>query len=203
MWALWRGEADDLIWSFLKAGRRNCEEYIRSVREVQCGGMLLGIELDVLTDGRPVFADDLLGELDVRVGAIHGVRAVEQRRPLREVIVEYKRQASALMRVGIHVLAHPFRQMLSARYKVPHSLLGWLVSEAARFRVALELNSHARFPETDLAMARMALQAGVQLAAGTDAHRSGELNDFAYQAEISHRAGADPDDLSSVFWDGP
>jgi DNA polymerase (family 10) len=203
MWALWRGEADDLLDVLSQPGRRNCEDYIRSVREVQCGGMLLGIELDVLTDGRPVFPEDLLGQLDVRIGAIHGVRAVEQRRPLRDVVAEYKQQASALMRIGIHALAHPFRQMLSAGYRVPRSLLAWLVSEAARFRVALELNSHAGFPETDLAMTRMALRAGVQLAAGTDAHRSGELGDFAYQAEISRRAGADPDDLAKLFWNGP
>ncbi|MFQ6098760.1 MAG: PHP domain-containing protein, partial [Armatimonadota bacterium] len=203
MWTLWEGNADALFDACAEAGRRNCAEYIRSVREAQSDGMLVGVELDVLTDGRLVFPADLLAELDVRVGAIHGVRAIARRLPPWGVVSEYKQQARALMRAGIHVLAHPFRQMLSAGYEVPDSLVRWVVEQAGRFGVALELNSHSRFPDTDLAMAEMALDAGVRLAVGTDAHQVHELGDFSYQIAIAQEAGADPGRLAEAFWNGP
>ena len=199
-WSFWTDDAVPLYEASLDAGRERVESYLRGVRRAQCGGMLVGTELDVLPDGRPVFPEDLLRSLDVVLGAVHSLPTVRARRPLPEVVAEYKSQARALADLGMDILAHPFRVTLGEGYPLPDHLLEWLVALAADAGFALEINSHKQYPDEDLKMMRLALEAGVTLATGTDTHRSSEFGDFSYHAEMLTQAGLAAEQWPRVLW---
>jgi DNA polymerase (family 10) len=199
-WAFWSEDAVPIYEANLEAGRERVERYLRQVRSLQRGGMLVGTELDVLPDGRLVFPEDELKGLDVVLGAVHSLPALRQKRPLTEVVTEYKFQAETLAAVGMEVLAHPFRLILGEGHPVPDGLMAWLVELARDAGFALEINSHKQFPDEDLAMTRLALEAGVTLATGTDAHRWSEFGDFSYHARMLEQAGLSPDQWPDVLW---
>lgn len=199
-WSFWTDDAVPLYEANLDAGRERVESYLREVRQAQCGGMLIGTELDVLPDGRPVFPEDLLRGLDVILGAVHSLPTLRARRPVDEVAAEYKFQAKVLADLGMEILAHPFRVTLGEGYPVPDRLHDWLVALAADAGFALEINSHKLFPGEDLKMIRLALEAGVTLATGTDAHRWSEFGDFSYHAEMLTQAGVPGEQWPEVLW---
>ena len=199
-WGFWTDDAIPLYEANLEAGRKRIELYLRQVRRVQCGGMIVGTELDVLPDGRLVFPEDLLSGLEVVLGAVHSLPSLRRKRPLDEVVAEYKFQARALADAGMDILAHPFRCLLGEDYPAPEALVRWLVEFAADAGFALEINSHKQFPDTDLSMAVQALEAGVTLATGTDTHRRSEFGDFSYHADILTRSGLRPEQWPRALW---
>jgi histidinol phosphatase-like PHP family hydrolase len=156
-WAFWTEDAVALYEANLEAGRERIERYLERVRDLQCGGMLVGTELDVLPDGRPVFPEDLLAGLDVVV-------------------------------------------MLAEDCPVADELMSWVVELAGAEGFALEINSHKQFPDEDLTMTRLASEAGVTIATGTDAHRRSEIGDFSYHAHILEAAGVRAERWPEMLW---
>ncbi len=199
-WAFWTEDAFTLYEANLEAGRERIERYLARVRDLQCGGMLVGTELDVLPDGRPVFPEDLLAGLDVVVGAVHSLPTLRQGRPLTEIVAEYEFQARALVEAGMEILAHPFRVMLAENCPVADELMSWVVELARAEGFALEINSHKQFPDEDLTMTRLASEAGVTIATGTDAHRRSEIGDFSYHAHILEAAGVRAERWPEMLW---
>lgn len=80
-WAFWGEGAEALFEQCHAQGMARCAQYAQDLRAAQTGGMLVGVELDALPDGRVVFDPDLLGELDFIVGAVHGIRALAAEAP--------------------------------------------------------------------------------------------------------------------------
>lgn len=202
-WGFWTEDAVELFESNQQAGCERIEHYIETIRAAQCGGMLVGTELDVLPDGRKVFPDGLLGELDIIAGAVHSMPTLRNERPAVDVYEEFRNQVRALARHGMHVLVHPFRLILAAEVPVTDDLLEWTVGIAEDFDFALEINSHKQFPECDLRMARLALEQGATIAVGTDTHRVEEFGDFTYHEEILHAAGLSAGEFTSHLFEPP
>ncbi|MFP4250641.1 MAG: PHP domain-containing protein [Armatimonadota bacterium] len=191
-WGFWTDEAVAIFEANREAGDRRIREYVKTIREAQCGGMFVGIELDVLPDGRKVFPDGLLGSLDVIGGAVHSMQTLRHERPVDEVYEEFRGQVDALAGHGMDVLVHPYRLLLADEVPVTEELLDWTVSCALDRGFALEINAHKQFPREDVAMVRMALERGVTIAIGTDTHRTEEFGDFTYHEQILREAGLDP-----------
>ena len=188
-WAFWTDAAEALFEEHYQAGLARCARYVTDVRAVQTGGMLLGVELDVLPDGRMVFDPDLLDGLDLVLGAVHGIRALRQDRPLEEVVDEFKSRTLRLCELRVDALAHPFREWKSAKRAVPPGLMEWTVEAARDAGMALELNCHYQVPECDRPMIRLCAELGVPIAIGTDSHRSHEFGDFSYHRRLLAEEG--------------
>lgn len=199
-WGFWSDEADEMFEACREDGPRRIREYLEYVRSLQCGGMLIGVELDIMPDGRIVYPEELLGDLDVVLGVVHSMPTIRHERPASEVEDEFRFQIRRIGEIGVDALAHPFRQLLGSGFEVGEDLIRWTVQVMADAGVALEINSHKVFPEHDLAMVRMALEAGAQLAIGTDAHRANEFGDFSYHIDILGQAGVDEDAWPEVIW---
>ncbi len=188
-WCLSREDAPALLEDCRERGRERMLRYLEHVRTLAQDGVLIGTELDILPDGRPVFPEDLLGEIDIRVGAVHAMATVRMRRPADEVMDEWRSQNRALFGLGVEILAHPFRYLMSNKIAVADEDVYWVVEEAAAHGVALEVNSHYVFPELDRLMVRECLAKGVRIAIGTDAHRWNEVTDFSYHDRILSECG--------------
>jgi len=95
---------------------------------------------------------------------------------------------------------HPYRLLLAAEVPVDDGLIRWTVDTAAAAGFALEINSHKQFADHDLAMVRLALEAGVPIALGTDTHRWSEFGDFSYHEQLLERAGLGAADRARYLW---
>jgi histidinol phosphatase-like PHP family hydrolase len=188
-WAFWTDDAERVYEECEDEGRARCREYVRWLREAQTGNMLVGVELDILPDGRMVFDEDLLPELDVILGAAHSLRSLNREEPLDKVVAEFQARTEALLDVGVDALVHPFREWAAKHREVPGELIEWLVDTAGAARVALELNCHYPVPRCDVPMVRLCGERGVKVAIGTDTHRPHEFGDFSYHLRILEEAG--------------
>ncbi len=188
-WGFWSDEAEELFKSCALEGTERCYHYLEVVGAQRRGNMFRGIELDIMPDGRPVFPEERLPDLDMILGSVHALRSVSEGLPQREVEAEFKFQVERFCDLGADVIAHPFRLLASSEYEVPTSLVEWLVETASEHGVALEINSHKVDRERDLVMGRLALEAKVDLAVGTDTHRSQEFGDFSYHRWIAEQLG--------------
>lgn len=202
-WGFWTEDAIEIFEANQEAGAERIRHYVETIRAAQCGGMFVGTELDVLPDGRKVFPDDLLGSLDVILGAVHSMPTLRNERPVDEIHQEFRSQVEALAGHGMDVLVHPFRLVLAADVPVDGDLLEWTVQTAADCDFAVEINSHKQFPEHDLAMVRLALELGVTVAIGTDTHRTEEFGDFTYHEMILREAGLAPEDWDRHLFQPP
>jgi histidinol phosphatase-like PHP family hydrolase len=192
-WGFWSEDAVEIFEGNQQSGRQRIEHYIETIRGAQCGGMLLGTELDVLPDGRKVFPEGLLSSLDIIAGAVHYMPTLKAERPVDEVHDEFRSQVEALARHGMDVLVHPYRLLLADGVPVTDGLLDWTVRFARDAGFALEINSHKQFPQCDTRMARMAVEVGATIAVGTDTHRVNEFGVFSYHQEILRGVGLRPD----------
>lgn len=196
-WGFWGDHATETFGRCYEAGVSRAGDYVRRLRDNLVPGMFAGIELDALPDGRPVFDEALLPTLDIVVGAVHGIRALMKERPDEEVTREFKMRFLRLCELGVHSLAHPFREWQQSRREVEPGLLEWLVDAAADAGVALELNCHYELPHLDVPMVQLCVERGVRLSIATDTHRAREFGDFRYHERILIDAGLQPHE-----WDG-
>ena len=192
-WGFWTDDAIELFEEHRDAGEQRIEQYVRTVSDARCGGMLLGIELDVLPDGRKVFPDALLDTLDIIAGAVHSMPTLRHSRPVDEVHADFRRQVEALAGHGMDVLVHPFRLLAADDVPVTDDLMEWTVAIASDAGFALEINTHKQFRTYDLSMVDGALEAGVTIAIGTDSHRMAQFGDFSYHVEVLQAAGLTPE----------
>lgn len=188
-WAISRDDGIQLFEERRESGRERIYRYLEDIRSCGRPNMMVGVELDVLPDGQIMFADDLRPELDIMVGALHFMPTLKHKAPVEEAMAEFRRQTVWLLEYGLEVLAHPFRILLNAGHEVDAELMEWTVDQAAKHGAAVEINSHKPYPEHDLAMMKLALQKGVKLAIGSDAHNSREFGEFGYHRELLKQAG--------------
>ena len=163
-------------------GRKAIEQYINTLRE---NSIITGIELDIYPDETIVFEDDLFRELDLVIGSLHVLDALQKKKSPPVVIAEFKKLTRSLLSCGeVDVLGHPFRILSRAGITVTDELIDWVVNECRKYKVALEINSHYKFPHIDLKMSELAIKHDVLVVKGSDAHAMKEFGDYSYHAEI-------------------
>lgn len=185
-----------------EGARERTLRYLDRIRGCCGDRVLLGTELDVLPDGRPVFPEGLLPDLDVVVGAVHALVSARRGEPAEAIRREWRAQNRALIGAGVHIIGHPFRYLAHRRFPVTEEDVQWIVREARASGVALELNSHYVLRDLDDLMVRACAAEGVAIAIGTDAHRWSEMADFTYHEEVLASHGLNtPESRASLLFD--
>jgi DNA polymerase (family 10) len=152
--------------------------------------VLKAIELDILADGRLDFEDDLLVGFDFVTASVHsGFRQPRERLT--------SRMLAAIESPHVDAIGHPTGRKLGRRAPYPLDL-ELLMERAAATGTFLEVNSQPARLDLDDRLARMALEAGVRLTIGSDAHSAGELGFLRYGALLARRAGAGPQDIATT-----
>jgi len=185
-WAMMRDDFPEVFAAHRKAGRQAIKEYISNLKK---HNLTVGIELDIYSDGTIVFEDDLFPEFDIVIGSIHLLDTLLKKEPEKMVIEEFKRLTLKLISCGkVDIIGHPFRMLSRANIAISNDLINWLVNKCCKYDVALEINSHYKFPEIDLKMAQLAMRKNVLLVKGSDAHAMKEFGDYTYHNEILQKA---------------
>jgi len=149
--------------------------------------LLKGIEVDILEDGALDLPDDILGQLDLVVGAVHSHFDLPPARQTRRLM-------KAMAHPHFSLLAHPTARDLDKR---PSMDADWLrVIRHARERGCfLELNSQPVRLDLPDTWCRVAKEEGVKVAINSDAHSIEDLDDLAWGISEARRGWLSAEDV--------
>ena len=145
---------------------------LRKKRRDRPPHILIGSEVDILSDGKLDYPDEILARVDIVVASIHSLF-----RHNKDEITG--RLIDALGNPHLDILGHPTSRLIGEREPLELDFER-VVAAAQKTGVALEINaSMYRLDLNDL-MARAAQEAGVLLAIGSDAHSTAQLDQIRY-----------------------
>ena len=149
--------------------------------------ILKGIEVDILEDGSLDLPDEVLGRLDLVVGAVHSRFNLSNRRQTERIM-------KAMDHPHFSILAHPSGRLIGRREPYEVDMLG-IIRKARERRCFLEINAHPeRLDLTDI-HCRMAKDEGVLLAVNTDAHSMLDLENARFGVGQARRGWLEKADV--------
>ncbi len=153
--------------------------------------LLQGIEVDITADGSLALPDEALASLDIVIASLHS----SLRQP-RETIT--KRLLNAIRNPHVDIIGHPSGRLLPNREGAD---LDWdaVLSAAKETGVAMEINaSPSRLDLTDV-YARRAVEMGIPLSIGTDAHSVGDFAQVPFGVSVARRAWVSPEHVINTW----
>lgn len=195
----WQSEREtvDALWREPRRGRM--ADFRAFAPALRASRARVGLEVDLLDDGRLLLAPEDAPGWDLLVGAIHelpGFRRGVTSQAAAETL--FMRDVARLLAHPLAVLAHPFRFFTRAGLAKPAHLYDEVAALLAARGVAAEINFHTNAPEPDFL--RACLARGVKLALGSDAHALEEVADFAPHLRLLAEIGVSPADLPRVLF---
>lgn len=146
-----------------------------------------GAEVDVLQDGSLDYPDDVLGELDWVIAAVHTGFHLDRDR-------QTDRIRSAIHHPEVDVLAHPTGRKLGQReaYDVDR---GTILDTVAEQNVALEINANGQRLDANDEWCRQAKTRGIDFVISTDSHSVDHLWMMELGVLTAQRGWLEPDDV--------
>jgi len=166
---------------------RQCDE-IDQLNETLTGiKVLKGIEVDILEDGQLDLPDEVLGRLDLVLGAIHSYFNLTR-----------KEQTERILRAMEHsyfsMLAHPTGRLIEQR--APYDVDMALIIKHAKSRGCfLELNAHPERLDLLDTYCQMAKEAGVLISINSDAHSSFDFANLQFGVGQARRGWLEKQDV--------
>lgn len=145
--------------------------------------VLAGIEVDILANGELDFCNEVLSQFDFVIAAIHSHLN-------QEPLVLYERLKKALSNPYVNILAHPTGRLLGRpgilfSKRAPYNLeIRSIIDLCKDNNVALEINCFPERLDLDEKNAEMAVNEGVKISLGTDAHSLAHLSNIKYGIDI-------------------
>jgi DNA polymerase (family 10) len=158
-------------------------EQIRKINEKLKGiTILAGSEVDILANGALDFDDKLLAELDFVIASIHSGMASP-----REKVTT--RTLKAMDNPYVCCIGHPTGRLIGQREAMDIDMAA-VIEHAAATHTALEVNSNPQRLDLKDVHCRMAIEAGVKLVIGTDAHNTAGLGLMGFGVATAGRGWA-------------
>jgi len=130
--------------------------------------ILAGTEVDILADSSLDFDDKLLADLDFVIASIHsGLGSSREKVTMRTL--------KAMDNPYVNCIAHPTGRLIGEREAMDIDIAA-IIKHAAQTHTALEVNAHPQRLDLKDVHCKMAIEAKVKLAIGTDAHSIGGLS---------------------------
>ena len=149
--------------------------------------LLSGSEVNIGTDGSLDYDDDLLDRLDWVIASVHTSFRDDQ-----EFMTE--RLLAAIENPLVDCIGHLTGRLLNQRDPYPVDIEA-LVQAAAEHGTAMEINGNPRRRDLSDVHARLAAEAGVQIALTTDAHDPAHFDYMEYAVATARRAWLEPDQV--------
>ncbi len=144
--------------------------------------ILAGAEVDILAEGRLDFENELLADLDWVVASIHSALGGPRERVTLRTL-------KAMDNPYVSCIGHPTGRVIGHRDAMDLDMPA-VIEHAAQTGTALEVNCDPSRLDLKDVHCRMAVEAGVQLALGTDAHSLGSLSFMSFGVATAGRGWA-------------
>lgn len=172
------------------------ERHIEAVREadIRVDGIkiLVGSEVDILSDGSLDYDDELLARLDIVVASPHAALS-------QDPATATERLLRAIRHPLVHIIGHPTGRIVNRREGLSPDLPA-LIEAAVEHDTALELNANWHRLDLRDTHLKAALDAGCKIAIDTDAHDTGHFEFLRYGIATARRAGMQPEACINT-WD--
>jgi len=170
---------------------RQIEQIHRINAKLKGIAILAGAEVDILAEGRLDFEDELLADLDWVVASVHSaLGGTRERVTLRTL--------KAMDNPYVSCIGHPTGRLIGRREAMDLDMAA-VIEHAARTGTALEVNCDPMRLDLRDIHCRMAVEAGVKLALGTDAHSPGNLSLMPFGVATAGRGWATKADLLNTL----
>jgi DNA polymerase (family 10) len=162
---------------------------IKQVNSEQTDGfrVLAGSEVDIRSDGRLDFPDEVLASLDFVVASIHSAMQQDRDAMTRRVL-------RAIENPHVAAIGHLTARIIGRRDPVALDVDA-VLSAAARTGTALEINGSLERLDLSSAHVRQARDAGVTLTITTDAHDEHSFTNLDYGVSLARRAWTEAADV--------
>lgn len=147
--------------------------------------VLQGTEVEILTDGRLDYPDDVLAELDVVLASLH----TGLRQPREQVT---GRLLSAIRNPHVDIIGHPSGRLLTHREGADLDMEA-VLGAAAKTGTLLEINGSQERLDLDPIYVREALQLGCKIVVDSDAHHPDSYENLRYGIWQARRGWATAD----------
>lgn len=142
--------------------------------------LLMGSEVDILSDGSMDYPVEVLKELDMVVASIHTGFTQDEATLTQRMI-------RAMHNPYVTLIAHPTGRLMGQRDPYPLDLEA-VFSAAQETQTAIEVNAYPKRLDLSDAAARRAKERGVMLAISTDSHSADQLEQVVYGVGVARRA---------------
>jgi len=149
--------------------------------------LLMGAEVDILSDGAMDYPNEVLASLDFVVGSIHSGFTQGEAALTRRVV-------AAMRNPYVTLIAHPTGRLMGQREPYPVDLEA-VYRTAKETGTALEINASPKRLDLCDTAARRANDLGVMLAVSTDTHSVDQLDQMAIGLGVARRAWIEPQHL--------
>lgn len=149
--------------------------------------LLKGIEVDILDDGSLDLPDDVLGELDIVVGAVHSQFKLARAKQTTRIL-------KAMDHPHFTILAHPSGRLIDQREPYDVDMLK-IIRKARERGCFLELNAHPERLDLLDIHCQMAKEEGVLIAISSDAHSTQDFDNLYYGVGQARRGWLEKKDV--------
>ncbi len=149
--------------------------------------ILKGIEVDILEDGSLDLPDDVLGELDLVVGAVHSQFKLARAKQTTRIL-------KAMDHPHFTILAHPSGRLIDQREPYDVDMLK-IIRKARARGCFLELNAHPERLDLLDIHCQMAKEEGVLVAISSDAHSIQDFDNLYYGVGQARRGWLEKKDV--------
>ena len=153
----------------------------------------MACECDILSDGALDYPDDLLAECDLVIAAIHTAMGKG-----RGKMTPTQRTLAAMENKFVTVIGHPTGRLIHRRPPMDIDM-AQVIEAARRTGTALELNASWQRLDLKDVHVRQAVEAGVRLAIGSDAHDTEGLDDIGDGVVTARRGYARVGDVLNAL----
>ena len=159
-------------------------DVLRQLQERYDIRILAGSEVDIRSDGRMDFPDEVLAQLDVVVASVHNAMSQDRETMTRRVI-------RAMENPHVTIIGHLSTRLLGQRPPTDFDLEA--VLQAARDTgTALEINASPERLDLRDTHAYRARELGVPLVISTDSHHHAHLSGGRFGVAVARRAWCEP-----------
>ncbi len=153
------------------------DEYISYISQYKDEDVLIGLELDINTNGEIALRDNHVDTFDMFLGAVHNIPE-----RFNEIDKGFLWNIDVYCDCKVDILAHPFRIYKQKKLPQPTHLYQKVARSLEKYGIAAELNFHTNNPDREFF--KICIENGVKIAFGSDAHKLSEVCSFEKNIEM-------------------
>lgn len=153
--------------------------------------ILRGAEVDIKSNGKMDFEDEILKKLDIVIGAVH----TKFTQPKEEMT---KRIIQAIENPYVDIIAHPTGRLIGKRDPYEVDMDKILDAAKANGKI-MELNAYPDRLDLNDLHCRKAKEKGVKIAISTDSHWTEHLSWIRYGVATARRGWLEPEDVINTL----
>jgi DNA polymerase (family 10) len=173
---------------------RRAVEHIKRIRASDNDGKLrifAGIEVDILADGTLDLSDSVLEQMDLVIASVHS--------HFNQSPAEMTdRLLKAVGNPNVSLLGHPTGRLLLRRDAFSFDIDA-VLKEAARKKVAMELNAYPDRLDLNDRHLRLAKEHGVKIVINTDSHHTSHMDKIRFGVLQARRAWLTKEDVLNTL----